>query len=78
MIPYVEEITSDIENIAGGTGSAVGTGGMYSKILAAQKATSHGIAVNITNGKRPELLISIVEGKESGHLFQSLQRKNLS
>lgn len=75
LIPYVEEITSDIENIAGGPGSAVGTGGMYSKILAAQKATSHGIAVNIINGKKPELLISIVEGKKSGTFFSPCKEK---
>jgi len=75
LIPYVEKITSDIENIAGGAGSAVGTGGMYSKILAAQKATSHGIAVNITNGKKPELLISIVEGKQNGTFFNPCKEK---
>ena len=75
LIPYVEEITSDIENIAGGAGSAVGTGGMYSKILAAQKATSHGIAVNITNGNKPELLVSIAEGKESGTFFNPCKEK---
>jgi len=69
LIPRVEKITSDIEKIAGGTGSAVGTGGMYSKILAAKKTTSHGIAVNITNGKKPELLRSIIEGEEIGTFF---------
>jgi glutamate 5-kinase len=69
LIPRIEKITSAIEKIAGGTGSAVGTGGMYSKILAAKKATSHGIAVNITNGKKPELLRSIVEGEEIGTFF---------
>lgn len=75
LIPYVEEITSDIENIAGGTGSAVGTGGMYSKVLAAKKATSHGIAVNITSGKKPELLSSIFEGKEVGTFFKPCKEK---
>ncbi|PKL51648.1 MAG: glutamate 5-kinase [Nitrospira bacterium HGW-Nitrospira-1] len=75
LIPYVEEITSDIENIAGGTGSAVGTGGMYSKILAAKKAVSHGIAVSITNGRKPELLISILEGKERGTFFKPCKEK---
>ena len=75
LIPYVEKITSDIESIAGGTGSAVGTGGMYSKIMAAQKATSHGIAVNIINGKSPELLIALVEGKERGTFFNPCKEK---
>jgi glutamate 5-kinase len=75
LIPYVDEVTGDIENISGGTGSAVGTGGMYSKILAARKATSHGIAVIITSGRKPELLSSIVEGKESGTFFKPSKEK---
>ena len=75
LIAHVEKITSDIENIAGGTGSAVGTGGMYSKVLAARKATSHGIAVSIISGKRPELLRSIVEGNESGTFFKPCKVK---
>jgi len=70
LIPYVEEINSFIENISGETGSAIGTGGMYSKILAAKKATSHGIAVHIINGKKPELLRSILEGKAIGTFFK--------
>jgi glutamate 5-kinase len=75
MIPCVDEITSDIENIAGGTGSEVGTGGMYSKILAAKKATSHGIAVNITSGRRPELIGTIVKGSGSGTFFKPCRDK---
>lgn len=69
LISYVEEITPDIEQLAGETGSAVGTGGMYSKILAAKKATSHGIAVNIINGKKPGLLIPTVKGQHYGTCF---------
>ena len=75
MITHVDEISSHIENIAGGTGSAVGTGGMYSKILAAKKATSHGIAVSIISGKKPELLISIVKGNECGTFFEPCKEK---
>lgn len=75
LIPCVEEINSDLEHIAGGTGSAVGTGGMYSKILAAKKAVSHGIAVSITNGKKPELLIAIVENKDVGTFFRPSKEK---
>jgi len=70
LIPYVEKITPDIESIAGGTGSSVGTGGMFSKILAAGKATSHGIAVNIISGKKPELISLLLEGKEAGTYFK--------
>jgi glutamate 5-kinase len=75
IIPCVEVITPEIENIAGGAGSAVGTGGMYSKILAAKKATSHGIAVSIISGRRPELLAAIMEGTESGTYFKPWRDK---
>ena len=44
LIQYVEEITPELEEMAGGAGSAFGTGGMYSKILAAKRAVNHGIA----------------------------------
>ena len=75
LIPYVEEITSDIENVSGGTGSAVGTGGMFSKILAARKATSHGIAVSIISGKKPELISLLLEGGEFGTYFKPGKEK---
>src|SRR5512135_106412 len=52
IIPYVNEVTPKLESIAGGAGSIVGTGGMYSKLLAAKKATSFGINVNIISGKK--------------------------
>jgi glutamate 5-kinase len=75
LIASVDEITPDIENIAGGAGSMVGTGGMYSKILASKKATTHGIAVTITSGKKPELLKSIVHGSEVGTFFKACKKK---
>jgi len=70
LISYVEDITADIEKIAGVSGSAVGTGGMFSKVLAAKKAVSHGIAVNIINGKKPGLLIPAVKGQHYGTYFR--------
>lgn len=70
LIPFVDEITSDIERMAGGAGSAVGTGGMYSKILAARKATTHGIGVRIISGKKPELLSAALERTDIGTYFK--------
>ena len=70
IISSVEEITPGIERLAGDAGSGVGTGGMYSKVLAAKKATAHGIAVNIINGKKPGLLIPAVEGQHYGTCFR--------
>ncbi|MHB8881741.1 MAG: glutamate 5-kinase [Thermodesulfovibrionales bacterium] len=69
LIPLVSEITPAIEKLAGGAGSAVGTGGMYSKVLAARKATSHGICVSIVNGGKKGLLVSLMQGKQQGTVF---------
>ena len=73
IISHVEDITPAIEQLAGNAGSSVGTGGMYSKVLAAKKATAHGIAVNIINGKKPGLLIPAVKGRHYGTFFRPCQ-----
>jgi len=73
LISSVDAITPEIEQLAGATGSAVGTGGMLSKVKAAKRATAHGIAVNIMNGKKPGLLISAVKGQHYGTFFRPCQ-----
>ncbi|MEW6416849.1 MAG: glutamate 5-kinase [Nitrospirota bacterium] len=75
IIDYVEEITPEIEEKAGGTGSAVGTGGMYSKLLAAKQAVSHGIIVHIISGRKDGLLTSLVQGKHCGTIFEPKKEK---
>jgi glutamate 5-kinase len=69
LIPNVDEITPEIEKIAGETKTFVGTGGMYSKVLAAKRATDHGIAVHIISGKHSGLIVSVVKGEKIGTLF---------
>ncbi len=69
LIPVVEEITEDIERLAGGAGSSLGTGGMYTKVMAAKRATSEGVDMIITNGSHAEVLYDIVEGKQVGTHF---------
>lgn len=75
LIECVEEITTDLERRAGGSGSIVGTGGMYSKILAAKWAINHGIIVHIINGKKNGLLLSLMQGKDSGTIFKPKEEK---
>lgn len=70
MIESVEEITPEIEARAKGTGSVVGTGGMYSKLLAAKRALKHGITVHIISGRREGLLPALLSGKHSGTVFK--------
>jgi glutamate 5-kinase len=70
LIGLVEKITPDLEKMAGGAGSIVGTGGMYSKVLAAKKAVSYGITVNIISGKKKGLMSSLLKGINHGTEFR--------
>lgn len=49
-LPLVEAITPEIEAMAGGSGSLVGTGGMVSKLVAAKMAAAAGCAVILAKG----------------------------
>lgn len=69
MISLVEEITPEIEALAGGSGSALGSGGMATKLRAARIAMDAGIDMIIANGEHPETLYDICEGKCVGTRF---------
>ena len=70
-ISLVEKITPEIEAMAGGAGTSLGTGGMSTKITAAKIATNAGIDMIIMNGKDPEKLYDLFEDKEIGTLFKA-------
>ncbi len=70
VVPVVEEITDEIWNCAGGEGTRRGTGGMRTKINAAEMVTAQGIDMVIANGENPEILYDIAEGKSAGTLFR--------
>jgi len=69
LIPVVEEITKDIETIAGDSKSIEGTGGMASKVETAKRASGYGIPAIIMNGKRPGLLVKALKGFDVGTIF---------
>ena len=69
LIPTVEEVTPEIEALAGGVGSSLGTGGMATKLRAAEMVTAQGCDMVITNGEHPERLYDIAEGKDVGTRF---------
>lgn len=69
LISVVGEITPEIENLASGSGSELGTGGMETKLRAAKLVTAAGCDMVITNGDRPEQLYEILEGKRTGTRF---------
>ena len=68
-IPLIRDITEDIENMATEEGTAEGTGGMKSKVLAAKKVISYGIPYIIAPGKKKGVLNDIFAGKDIGTLF---------
>jgi glutamate 5-kinase len=75
IVERVEKVTPDIEKMAGGKGSTVGTGGMYSKLLAAKQATGHGIPVVIMSGKKRGLLSQLLSGKKVGTYFDPRKQR---
>ncbi len=68
-IHEVYALTEDIIALGEGAGSARGTGGMHTKLIAAKIATEGGCEMVITNGENPENLYRIVEGKKVGTRF---------
>ncbi|MBE7031464.1 MAG: glutamate 5-kinase [Ruminococcaceae bacterium] len=69
LIPVVEKVDESIYAIAGGAGSRRGTGGMVTKLKAAEIVNPAGINMIITNGASPENIYDILDGKPVGTLF---------
>ena len=69
IIHTVESVDERIYALAGGTGSALGSGGMVTKLNAAVIAAEAGCEMVIANGDKPELLYDIAQGKPVGTRF---------
>jgi len=69
LLAEIPEITPEIESIAGGAGSKLGTGGMMTKIQAAQIAMSAGVTMVIASGARENVLREILSGQDIGTVF---------
>ena len=69
LIPVVKYIDETIFALAGGSSTSFGTGGMTTKIEAAQMASRAGIRTIIASSTLPNVLIDLVEGKQIGTLF---------
>lgn len=67
LIEKVYGVDEKIVALAGGAGSALGTGGMRTKLNAAKICGSAGCDTVIANGETPELLYDIVDGKQGGY-----------
>lgn len=68
IIKCVRTIDESIFKMAGCAGK-LGTGGMQTKIKAAQIANARGIDMIITNGENPEIIYDIIDGRQVGTLF---------
>lgn len=60
-----------VRSAAGGSGTKMGTGGMVTKLDAAEIATSAGIHMVITNGDNVDAIADIIDGEPVGTLFVS-------
>lgn len=69
LVRQVHGVTPEIIALAGGKGSALGTGGMATKLKAAQIANEAGIDMIIANGSDPDILYQIMDGEAVGTRF---------
>ena len=69
FIARVEQINADIYAMAGGSHHSIGTGGMATKIQAADKATRQGVDTLIVNGQKASSFDSLLQGEVAGTLF---------
>jgi len=70
LIPVVEKIDEEVMSLAGGNGTALGTGGMATKLNAGKIVNAAGIDMIIANGSDPDVLYGIMDGKFKGTLFK--------
>jgi glutamate 5-kinase len=69
LLPVVERITEEIEAMAGGAVTQLGTGGMATKIKAAKRASLYGVGTLIVNGRIPDVVQRVFAGDELGTYF---------
>lgn len=69
LIRDVEEITPEIESLAGGAGSKLGTGGMATKLQAARIAMHSGVVTVIASSGEKDIIRRIISGEETGTVF---------
>jgi glutamate 5-kinase len=71
LIETVDQIDQRIWAIAGGSGTHRGTGGMYTKIQAADLATRSGATVVVASGSEPDVILRVAAGQRLGTRFPS-------
>ena len=69
LLPEVTEISDEIRALAGVSGTSLGTGGMVTKLQAAQICLDCGCEMVIANGDSDDVLYDIIDGKKVGTRF---------
>ncbi len=65
----------ELEQMAGGAGSAIGRGGMLTKVLAAKRAARSGADTVIASGREPDVLLRLAAGESIGTLLLATTAK---
>ncbi|WP_420456649.1 glutamate 5-kinase [Rubrivirga sp.] len=72
LVPVVDRVDAAVRAMAGGAGTVSATGGMRTKVEAAEKATARGIDTVVLNGTDAARLGALAEGRVHGTLFRAL------
>jgi glutamate 5-kinase len=75
---FVDEAVAgdpELERMAGGAGSAIGRGGMLTKILAAKRAAGSGASTVIAWGREPDVLLRLAQGESIGTFLKAQTAK---
>lgn len=75
LIPVVDNVTPEIERIAGGSKDSTSRGGMVTKLQAVNKAASYGVPTVIACGQHENILSRIMRGEDVGTLFLPRQSR---
>lgn len=71
LIEEVDTISPQLQQLAAGSSTSWGTGGMSTKLQAARIATQSGVTTVITDGSQPQSLLDLIAGKSVGTRFKS-------
>ena len=69
LLSEIKHITPEIEQMAGGAGTAMGTGGMSTKIKAGKIAVNSGITMIIASGSEDNIIRRLIKGEDLGTIF---------
>ena len=78
LISIVENITEEIEKVAGGIGSSYGSGGMVTKIRSAKICSFSGIPMAIANSRQARVIQRILDGENLGTFFIPEETKRIT